>query len=261
MAIESVESSAAATVGTTSSTKLSATFDTFLTLLTTQLQNQDPLDPVDSAEFTNQLVAFTQAEQAIATNQNLESLIALIKGNNTTNSLGYLGTIVEAAGEKAALVNGSATWGFELPINSAQTTVTIADETGLVVATANATTEKGTHNFVWDGLSDQGVPQPDGIYTITVAAKDTEGQKIPVVTAIQGTVDGVEVEDGNVILSLGGIRLPIEEVRSIKQPQIAAATPDVPSTTEPGTTEPDAAVQTDGQTDTQNDPPPETSTP
>lgn len=56
---------------------LTKNFDTFLTLLTTQLRNQDPLDPLDTEKFTSQLVQFASVEQAIKTNQHLETLIAL----------------------------------------------------------------------------------------------------------------------------------------------------------------------------------------
>ena len=60
---------------TLASNKLSDDFDNFLTLLTTQLQNQDPLEPMDSNEFTQQLVQFTEVEQSIATNKNLEQIL------------------------------------------------------------------------------------------------------------------------------------------------------------------------------------------
>ena len=52
---------------------LAKNFDTFLTLLTTQLKNQDPTSPMDSKEFTNQLVQFSQVEQAI--NQDRKSVV------------------------------------------------------------------------------------------------------------------------------------------------------------------------------------------
>ena len=50
-------------------------YDTFLILLTAQLQNQDPLAPMDSTQFTQQLVQFSQVEQQIRTNEQLEGLV------------------------------------------------------------------------------------------------------------------------------------------------------------------------------------------
>ena len=66
--------SAASAAGTnTGLQELSGNFDTFLTLLTTQLQNQDPLNPMDSNQFTQQLVEFSQVEQQINTNSDLQT--------------------------------------------------------------------------------------------------------------------------------------------------------------------------------------------
>jgi hypothetical protein len=70
---------------------LSGNFETFLTLLTTQLKNQDPLSPMDSNQFTQQLVQFSQVEQQINSNKNLESLIALTKSQSATSAVSYLG--------------------------------------------------------------------------------------------------------------------------------------------------------------------------
>ena len=53
---------------------LNDTYNNFLLLLTKQLQNQDPLNPMDTAQFTHQLVGFSQVEQQIASNKILERL-------------------------------------------------------------------------------------------------------------------------------------------------------------------------------------------
>src|SRR5215469_6276624 len=78
-------------VATSSKKQLSANFDTFLTLLTTQLQNQDPLQPMDSNQFTQQLVQFSQVEQQINSNQNLETLISATKNQTSQSAVSYLG--------------------------------------------------------------------------------------------------------------------------------------------------------------------------
>ena len=72
---------AASSVTNQSEQSLADSFDTFLTLLTTQLRYQDPLEPMESAEFTNQLVQFTQVEQSISTNKQLEQLIGMQGAN------------------------------------------------------------------------------------------------------------------------------------------------------------------------------------
>src|SRR5579872_637322 len=61
-------------------------FNTFLTLLTSQLKNQNPLSPMDTNTFTQQLVSFSEVEQQINTNTNLQSLIQLQTANETIRS-------------------------------------------------------------------------------------------------------------------------------------------------------------------------------
>lgn len=49
--------------------------DTFLQLLVAQIKNQDPLNPTDSIQFVSQLVSFSQLEQLLNINQNLQTLV------------------------------------------------------------------------------------------------------------------------------------------------------------------------------------------
>src|SRR3954469_19130365 len=81
---------------------LASNFDTFLSLLTTQLKNQDPLAPMDSNQFTQQLVQFSQVEQQINSNKNLESLIALTKSQTAADAVSYLGKTLTLTDGNAA---------------------------------------------------------------------------------------------------------------------------------------------------------------
>src|SRR5580692_10550111 len=95
--------STAAAATTASTQQLTGNFDTFLQLLTTQLQNQDPLNPMDSNQFTQQLVEFSQVEQQINTNTNLQSLISLTGANAGAGAVSYLGKDVTITNGNAAL--------------------------------------------------------------------------------------------------------------------------------------------------------------
>jgi flagellar basal-body rod modification protein FlgD len=46
----------------------------FLTLLIEQIKAQDPMDPMDSNQFTQQLVAYNQLQEAITLNQTIDDL-------------------------------------------------------------------------------------------------------------------------------------------------------------------------------------------
>ncbi len=234
------QAASATSASAASSGQLAETFDTFLTLLTTQLQHQDPLEPLDSNEFTQQLVMFTQAEQTIATNKNLESLLSLLQANTMTDALSYLGTTIEASGSTTALVNGSATWHYELPVNASSVEISVTDQAGTVVATARGDGAKGQHSFVWDGRNAAGVPQPEGLYQISVTAQDAAGGSIAATTSVSGIVDGIELDGGQVILSVGAFSIPHNEISAVKQ---TPAAPPPQAETTPQTDQPNQEEQ------------------
>ena|SRR5689334_19107195 len=47
---------------------------TFLQLLVTQIKNQNPLNPADGTQFLSQLAQFSELEQMINVNANLQSI-------------------------------------------------------------------------------------------------------------------------------------------------------------------------------------------
>ncbi len=105
--------STAATTKTTTSTsssssqaaaKASLDYDSFLTLLIAQMKNQDPTEPMDATEQIAQLATFSQVEQSIQTNSNLETLIT---GNALTNASSYIGKTITSADEKTSGVIAS----------------------------------------------------------------------------------------------------------------------------------------------------------
>jgi flagellar basal-body rod modification protein FlgD len=108
MAVDSVAATTSTT--TTSSTsptsssaasqasaKTSLDYDSFLKLLIAQMKNQDPTNPMDATEQISQLATFSQVEQTIQTNSNLETLIT---GNALTNASSYIGKTITSADEK-----------------------------------------------------------------------------------------------------------------------------------------------------------------
>ena len=115
MDVTSATSAASTGQAASAQKTLSSNFDTFLTLLTTQLQNQDPLQPMDSNQFTQQLVQFSQVEQQINSNKNLESLIALTKSQTATNAVPYLGKTLTLTDGTAAVIGGQAQWTYTVP--------------------------------------------------------------------------------------------------------------------------------------------------
>ena len=91
--------------GTESSTdKASAdlNYDSFLKLLVAQMKNQDPTEPMDSTQQIAQLATFSQVEQTIKTNSNLESLLQRTSLSEANAVIGK--TVTSADGKTTGVV-------------------------------------------------------------------------------------------------------------------------------------------------------------
>jgi len=200
--------------------QLAEDFDQFLTLLTTQLQNQDPLSPMDSTEFTNQIVQFSQVEQAINSNQKLDSLLALQAGSSATSALGYVGLDVSYISAELPF-NGSDPIDirYSLDGNAFQSRINIFDEGNNLVFTQEAAIDDGVHDFRWDGRDSVGQQMPQGTYVITVDAFDADENQVPTETVVRGKVKGIESQDGVVFALVGERAVPIQSILNASTPE------------------------------------------
>jgi flagellar basal-body rod modification protein FlgD len=211
-----VSSTAASAVSTASAAqdaqkKLSANFDTFLTLLTTQLKNQDPLSPMDSNQFTQQLVEFSQVEQQINSNQNLESLIALTKARSATDAVSYLGKSLTLTDGTAALMNSEAKWAYSLDSDSASTRLVVTDAHGKAVYSSAGETTSGMHAFSWNGQDNSGNSLPPGVYTLKVVSQAADGSTVGTRVASQGTITEVDLTGSEPLLMIGPMGVPLSK--------------------------------------------------
>lgn len=220
-------------VGTTASTpqtasdtagvSLAKNFDMFLTLLTTQLKNQDPTSPMDSKEFTNQLVAFSQVEQSINQNKNLEKLIAMFSAQQSSNNLNFIGKIVDINDNEVKLQEGGAAfWAYELPEGVSSVQYRILNAKGEVVRTVNASADEngafppGRIEVAWDGKDSTGNSLPAGNYKLEVIAKSAQGKAVEGVEVFaRGYVEALETIDGVQYLVVAGNKYLPEDVVSV----------------------------------------------
>jgi flagellar basal-body rod modification protein FlgD len=217
-AITSATSNNSSTNGAITNNTLAGNFQTFLTLLTTQLKNQNPLDPLDTNQFTQQLVQFAQVEQQIKQNSQLETLISIEKSAQATTALAYVGATVAIDGQTAGLANGRAAWTFNVP-KPVSATVTVKNATGQTVYTGNFSMNAGMQTFEWDGRDAQGVQWPDGNYTISVTAKDANGQTVAIPSEIEGVVDSVDLTKTPPELSVGGQSFTLDKIKRVVRPR------------------------------------------
>lgn len=86
---------------------------------------------MDSAEFTNQLVAFSGVEQQIKANEMMEQMLALNVLNITSIGLGFIGLDVERLGENFMFDGENATTlGYAVGENAVSTQINILNEDG-----------------------------------------------------------------------------------------------------------------------------------
>lgn len=218
MALDSVAGlgSNAAQVPNTSGATLASNFETFLSLLTTQLRNQSPLDPLDTNQFTQQLVQFAGVEQQLKTNDTLSALLLSSQTAQAGAALNLVGREVTAFGQTSQLNDGKATWNLDSPKAGVTATITIRDSTGALVYTGKQDLKSGDQDFVWDGKRTDGTKAPEGLYTISVDAKDAAGNAVEVTSEVAGVVDGVDLSTGEAILLIGDIRVPLGQLKSVK---------------------------------------------
>lgn len=208
---------------------LGGNFETFVTLLTTQLQHQDPLDPMDSSEFTKQLVSYSQVEQAIQTNQNLEELIQTTSTAATAESfsalVSYLGKDVTMDTNVSGMQDGEAEWHYTLDSDAETVEIIIQDENGKEIYKTTGdksigAQNKGDHVFVWDGIDEYGNEAPEGSYAMSVTAKNDKRAAVNSTITVRGRVERAETELGFHSLIVNGAKLPLGSLINVTEPKV-----------------------------------------
>ncbi|MBB4184010.1 flagellar hook assembly protein FlgD [Sinorhizobium terangae] len=77
-------------------------YESFLKLLVAQMKNQDPTEPMDATQQIAQLATFSQVEQTIKTNKNLESLLQRTSLSEADAVIGR--TVTSADGKTTGVV-------------------------------------------------------------------------------------------------------------------------------------------------------------
>lgn len=198
---------------------LSSNFDNFLTILTTQLQNQDPLSPLDTHEFTNQLVMFADVEQSVRQSGQLDDLIALQRQNEASAAVGYIGQKIQANYNETYFDGAnSMDLTYFLPEQADTASLQIFNANGELVRLINADEAFGSHTITWDGTDENGNILDPGAYAFQIGAVNADDQPIEARYETEGAVTGVEMQDGITTLLMGDVRVPLERVLRVQDP-------------------------------------------
>jgi len=190
--------------------------DSFLKLLTTQLKHQDPTSPIDSYQFTSQLVSFAGVEQQISVNKNLESLIGLQETNQKNTAVSFIGKQIESEGDNLRNNGAGDAFSYEISGKAKTLSITVMDSKNAIVNSyINNSPTGGRQPFSWDGKDANGNNVMPGAYKVLATAVDEKGNQIPVKTYTKGTVDGVDMANGQVNLLVGGAKISLNKLQSV----------------------------------------------
>lgn len=206
----------AASTTNAASSKLNADFDMFLKLLTTQMQNQDPLDPMDTAQYTQQLVQYSQVEQSIEQTKTLKEMLAAFGTQNLMQASALIGAQVETSSATSGLSAATpAQWTWSATREVASMTGTIKDEKGKIIDTFPIEASSAAGAFTWDGTTSGGKKVDPGLYTLELAGKDASGAAVTTTAHAYGKVTDVELDNGTVQMTINGLKVASSELLRI----------------------------------------------
>jgi flagellar basal-body rod modification protein FlgD len=190
---------------TTTTPTINADFTMFLKLLTAQMQNQDPLDPMDTAQYTQQLVQYSQVEQSMQQTSTLKSILSSLGTQNLTQASSMIGHMVETNSSTAGLsADTAAQWMWSAPRDVGTMTATITDSKGKTVDTRTVVGGAAAGSMSWDGTTSAGKKLGAGDYTLTLTGKDSSGNDVAITSHSVGTVTDVALENGAILVTVNG---------------------------------------------------------
>ncbi|MGC9370096.1 MAG: flagellar hook assembly protein FlgD [Paracoccaceae bacterium] len=194
-----------ASASTSAMTQLNADYTSFLKLLTAQVANQDPLEPMDSTTFVSQLAQLSQVGQSIVANSNLENISLQLSGMGAMADVQLIGHSVTLPSSKIELREGSGAFSYELAEEAESVKAVIRHEDGTVVRELRGLSGGvgSLHEIAWDGLDDQGLPVPDGVFGIEIEAKDAEDAQVSYSGYATTRVEELAFRNGYPVLVLG----------------------------------------------------------
>lgn len=198
--------------------------EAFLKLLVEQIKNQDPLQPRENSEFVAELAQFSSLEQTIGINDRLDMLSLQNQGLANSQVASFVGqratvrgdvTTLDASGQPAKIA-------FRLSEPAESVKVTITNAKGDVVRTLElGKADTTVRTTAWDGMNNEGVRQPEGRYTFTIAARGKDDKVITYDPEATGVVESVSFNKGYPELTLvGGLSVPVSDLIRVESPPV-----------------------------------------
>lgn len=195
--------------------------DDFLTLFIAQLENQDPLSPMDDTQTLAQLAQFSSLEQLTNISEALDGLADSLSEMQQVGATSYIGKTVMASGSSIALADGKASEvTYAVPADATGVYAHIYDADGNLIRSVEiGDVEQGQYEFTWDGKDTSGDVCDDGTYYVAFTGTDADGDYLSISTMVEGTVTGVAMSDGEVVLALSdGRYVYLSDVYEVHNP-------------------------------------------
>lgn len=179
----------------------------FMTLLVEQMKNQDPLNPMDNAQVTSQMAQLSTVTGIDKLNETMTTMMSSfnssLQASQTYQASSMIGHDVLTAGKTITKTDDSDNkYGFNLPENATNVTVTIKSNSGSVVRTIDLGAKNaGISTLTWDGFKDDGTEANNATYTFDVSY--TKGTTKGTATALNiAKVSSVSTSTSGVSLNL-----------------------------------------------------------
>jgi len=207
------------------------------------------MNPQKDHDFVAQLAQFSNLEQAIEQNKQLEMLqmasSAMVNSTNTN----LIGKEIVANGDVLNLLPGKAPSpvAFQMGDGAQSVMARVVNGEGKVVKSIDlGALNSGQHNFQWDGTDDKGDYMPAGVYRVDVRGMDGNGRPVPVELNVRGLVTGVTYENGFPELLVGNSRVQPADILEIHASS-SSGNSSSESSESGGTGSGDTQVDEDGQ--------------
>lgn len=206
--------------------------DDFMKLMIEQLKHQDPLSPMESQEFAAQLAQFSSLEQLSnlnsSMNESIDANYVLTQSINNTLTATLIGKEVKFSGNK--LHNdgtNTANFGYTLPANASNVTVSIYDASGNIVKKfENQTSVQGDHKLSWDFTDNDGRKLNNGEYTIKVEVESDGDNPMTAEIFQHGAITGVRFTENGTKILIDGKEFLLSDVLEIINPSQITQTGD-----------------------------------
>ena len=194
--------------------------DDFLRLFLTQLKNQDPLQPKDSHELASQLAQFTSLEKLENINHGVQNLSESKGVQSNFKVLDLIGKKVSGDLSKIDYSGKEHSLQYELSEDAHEVDVNIVNKEGESVRKWTFfDSKKGHHDWLWDGLQDDGSPLPHDRYQLKVKAFSEDKKEIDTKTNFEGKVTGINFAKEGPLILLGDKSIKLSRVEKIFDPE------------------------------------------